>query len=160
MSAANVFLLLLAFASATFAQSTWGGLRFGMTEAEARTTLNGRNIRPTPADEKLESGTLVNPFIVDATFGSTSGYATPAFSKTTKRLVQVNLTFELDSVEHLISQLSVKYGNPIKAYKCDSAAQDFCSATWKTANQGIGLTVMKFKKYMAVISYFRQSSEL
>src|SRR6478752_4889335 len=75
------------------AQTTWAGLKFGMTEQEARSALKGRAIVDSRHDHHSSNQDIYAPFKVkDVNVSGVSGNAEVFFSSSTKRLVKVNLT--------------------------------------------------------------------
>jgi hypothetical protein len=86
-------LLLALFTSAT-AQTTWGGLRFGMTESEAKAALKTRSVRdvhknpdsqPAGDDHSVYAAFEIS----DVAVNDFRGQASLLFSAETKRLQQV-----------------------------------------------------------------------
>ena len=137
-----LFALLWATASA---QTTWGGLRFGMSEQQVKAALGRRALRDKDGALVVKNINL-HGFHGDAAFG---------FSETSKRLeVIVIMLFPRDCVdaqdghapdEHqaierqvaaafLWKDLSAKYGKPVTS-ECDHTYD--CKAVWQTSSSAI-----------------------
>jgi hypothetical protein len=97
-----IFGLLILFALALVAvlplcaQTTWGGLRFGMTSAEARVVLKERSIKERlQSAQRVGSTDVPEMLLIDVdgvTVGGHQGKASLRFDK--DRLVQVSIFFE------------------------------------------------------------------
>lgn len=156
-----VFVLCLLGVPHAACQSTWNGLRFGMTFTQAMQALDGRGLRmevESPSqlrsakDYELRlpglSSTL--PMVVDLRFDGS-------------RLVSTNLEFDINefrrrnpsvqSDEAAVSAfgylayeaLDEKYGKPLtQSGSCavNSLSWDGCSVTWRAGNQSVGLVIV------------------
>ncbi len=139
---------VLLCATAVSQTITWGGLRFGMTENEAKSLLKERATRPTPeetaADRPSPGTTRVNytAWIVRGiSLHQYHGTASLAFGFKTKKLEAVYLM--LDPPEEAVAgvvgwtaikdELSAKYNQPVASH-CGS---DTCEFTWQTSSAGI-----------------------
>jgi hypothetical protein len=157
--AAVLVVPLCAIASA---QTTWGGLRFGMTETEARAGLKNRVVKDVHKDQDAQPagddhlvyaafqvmGVAVNDF---------KGSATLLFSSANKRLEQVNVYLEVKGTDanielasmSLVRELSQKYGKPVVDVSCDDLMM--CEGTWRSRGQAIQL--MSIAGHSVLISY-------
>lgn len=90
----KLFLLVLVAAAPCFSQTTWGGLRFGMTPAQTRLALKDRpnKSRIEPADAELHTPEMFIIDVQDVTVGQHKGVAHLRFDKNHK-LDQVSLDF-------------------------------------------------------------------
>jgi hypothetical protein len=90
----KAFLLVLLAAIPGFSQSTWGGLRFGMTPAQARLSLKDRPMKDRIAPANLDMNRPETFFIdvQDVAVGQHNGTAHLQFSKDHK-LVEIELAF-------------------------------------------------------------------
>src|SRR6266567_1246728 len=119
--------LLAGFCASVNAQATWGGLRFGMTEGEAKAGLKTRvvkDIRNDPAQQPAgEVDSVYAAFkVTGVVLNDFKGSASLLFSATTKRLEQVNVSLKTTAVEvaheWLVTELSQKYGKPVVEFTC------------------------------------------
>jgi hypothetical protein len=86
----NVFAVLVLAALPVFGQATWGGLRFGMTEAEVKAVLKGRVV----ATGNPPGTEMYTPLrMPSVTAGSAKGMGTLSFNIRTKTLQRVWLDF-------------------------------------------------------------------
>jgi len=129
-----------------------------MTEAQARAVLRNRvvkNVLDDPNEQPADSaGSLYVPFeVTDVVVDGIKGSTSLLFSKSTKRLVQVNLNATLGDaasdrhlkMRSLITELSKKYGKPVIDLSCD---QYSCDGTWKSGGQAIELHTLADDMFM------------
>jgi len=157
-SALCILLVVLVADGASFAQSTWKGLRFGMSEAEVRTTYTGvlrkevtENQETVLVDDSYEllGPALSVPAKVELSLGKTG------------KLEVINITAKnpfanekdeasasgstLAAVNEVTQRLTDKYGKPLtEEGQCELTAEMlldrkpvFCNDTWKFEGQNI-----------------------
>jgi hypothetical protein len=123
------FGLILAAFGTLSAQNvaTWGGLRFGMTEAQVRSTLGPkmRKVDPGPENQPIdESSHKFNAGVVrETSVKGFDGEATLLFDKTSKKLSMISLMLKpqkdisdqgkADAYSRLRDDLVKKYGPPV-----------------------------------------------
>lgn len=90
----RIFLFVLVAAAPCFAQNTWGGLRFGMTPAQARLALKDRpnKSRTEPANAELHTPAIFFIDVQGVTVAQHQGTAHLRFDSGQK-LAQVSLDF-------------------------------------------------------------------
>jgi hypothetical protein len=162
MKTIEATVLLVLLCTSAGAQTTWGGLRFGMTEAQARAGLKTRVVKdvhkdpdaqPADQDSSVYAGFQVTSVAVNDFKGS----ATLLFSTTNKRLEQVNVNLEVKGTEayiklagmSLVRELSQKYGKPVVDFSCDDLMM--CEGTWRSSGQAIQLMIIA--GHSVLISY-------
>lgn len=158
-------LILTLFALPLVGQTTWGGLRFGMTEAEVRVAIRGR----VEATGNTPGTQFYTPFrIKSVTIGPATGIGTLSFDvkKKTLQRVWVNLSrkdettlaeLSTDEVaarvaayDYVSKQLLEKYGRPVnETGRCpshDEAVNHYlieplntlkCTRLWRDHSQTI-----------------------
>jgi hypothetical protein len=153
-SGMRLVLALLLGSTVVFPQDTWNGLRFGMTEDEARSALQGRALRGAnnAADEPSNKGDRYTPIdVTDVQVGEDlKGIANLVFSRATKRLEQIVVTIRFQESASpnlrdinrrvLIDQLSSRYDNPVVRYFCPGKD---CTSIWIQGGQVIKMTSLR-----------------
>ena len=106
---------------------TWGGLRFGMTEAQVRSVLGGKMLKPGPGPENQPADKSSHDFVAgevrELSVKGFEGNATLLFNKSSKKLSMVTLMLtpqkesgDQDKVfaySRLREDLVKKYGSPV-----------------------------------------------
>jgi len=85
--------VLLATCGSVSGQSTWSGLRFGMTEAETRVALKNRTVQDVHSDpnEQPKGHEMYTALkVTDVAVNGVNGEAVLMFSARTKRLAEVD----------------------------------------------------------------------
>lgn len=113
-----------------FGQATWGGLRYGMTEAEAKAVLKGRVVSTGNPPGTQMYTPLKMPSV---TVGSAKGMGTLSFNVKTKTLQRIWLDFsrhdkdssadssqdetvtKITTYGYISQSLLEKYGRPVNA---------------------------------------------
>lgn len=148
----------LLLATITFAQQTWSGLRFGMSQAEVRAALKEKWSAPLPED-KLSPGTrfvlggLVRGIEVDGL----SGDASLLFCDDGKRLCEVTIVLnprkdkpDMDvQYEFLRADLAKKYGAPISGARCP--ADSSCDTIFRSEGQAITLNSYRTRGKVIIV---------
>ena len=149
--------------------STWGGARFGMTEAAAK-TLFGQTVSRPSSDEQLVNSrdAYVGAIVKPVDLHGMSGFASLIFGTETKRLVQINLSFQLDKASSserrnmlaglLKEDLSGKYGTPISTENCADGVFS-CGMTWRSVGQTIKMDILGGNNPLMIIVLYRPVSD-
>lgn len=138
----------------TFAQTTWGGLTFGMTELQAKKALAGRALRTSDADRQPQDKTSYSPFYVEITLLGSKGEANIVFTRATKRLCQVYTVFKRPfDINRFERELRAKYGEPASMEE----GGQMLTMVWKANNQRISAI---FTPLFIVINYRPFESDL
>lgn len=121
--------LVLAAIGTLYAQGvlTWGGLKFGMTETQARLVLGAKMLKPDPGAEHQpvdqSSGNAVMGVVRETSVKGFDGEASLLFDKGSKKLSMVTLMLtpqkdlsnqaKTDAFSRLHNDLVKKYGPPV-----------------------------------------------
>jgi hypothetical protein len=104
---------------------TWGGLRFGMTEAQVRSILGAKMLKPEPGPENqpLDTSSYDAGRVVELSVDGFEGNASLIFNKGSKRLSTVTLWLtpkkdlsnrdKVIAYGRLCNDLVKKYGSPV-----------------------------------------------
>jgi hypothetical protein len=124
----STFAVLVLTALPLFGQATWGGLRFGMTEAEAKAVLKGRVVATGNPPGTQMYTPLKMPSV---TVGSAKGMGTLGFNVKTKTLQRIWLDFSrydkdgsadisedetvtrITAYGYILQSLLERYGRPV-----------------------------------------------
>jgi hypothetical protein len=133
----------MAVAGSAAAQTTWRGLRFGMTEAEARTQLGNDAKRPSGLGAESNSKSEVyTGWLVSLELQHIPGEARIGFDKKAHRCagiyIELDPTKIIDGIEKqvsvklLLESLENKYGHP---FRIEDGVQGSKTITWRTSDQ-------------------------
>jgi hypothetical protein len=167
----RTIVLLLSLLSGTLllhAQQTWNGLRFGMTEAEAKLALQGKMIPMGPKDQPEEPRDFYYGGHVDGLeLEGLHGDAALRFNKKSKRLVFVSLLFttknpeeeQSPTVGRIRDDFVKKYGSPTLSRGfgpegCDERISDKCVLIFHGAGQTITVTFLVYTSHEVVSTSF------
>jgi hypothetical protein len=149
----KVLLLLLLLNLSAFAQDTWGGLRFGMSEDEVRKAHQGSLRKMSEGEvsdmytERYQEEAKSKYILEDAnqTLEKTPAQLRLIFSKDQRTLLEVNVTAKGNSptVIYLLNRdLIEKYGRPVtEEGECNATLSSgpgrtfSCLRTWKSEGQ-------------------------
>ena len=106
---------------------TWGGLRFGMTEAQVRSILGTKMLKPEPGPEHQpldkSSHNFVSALVRELSVNGFEGKASLLFDKSSKKLSMVTLMLtpqkessdqdKASAYSRLRDDLVKKYGSPV-----------------------------------------------
>lgn len=157
MVRAGHVLILSAFCGVTFSEAihTWGGLNFGMTEAQVRSVLGSKMIQAglikAGADDQSE---VIDRLFIGATTRESGvegfdGHASLFFGKADKKLARINLMLDpnsstdsekISAYRGLRDNLLKKYGTPVSTSGCaddapEGFAADDCNMIFRTGGQ-------------------------
>jgi hypothetical protein len=146
----RVVCILALLVPAAFAQPTWNGLSFGMTETQSREALKGLTVADIRNVKQKQPNDNTFYFLYEVTgfeVLNLTGSASLRFSVATKTLVAVHLYFSLpegmDAFDRrakgdLIPEfLTKRYGKPT-LFDCGTRTT-WCEGTWRDGGQTIQL---------------------
>jgi hypothetical protein len=139
-----------------YAQETWGGLRFGMTEIQVRSALKSRKLKLLGLEEQPSTKSLYSIVAVrETSVEGFDGSAIPLFDKTSRRLSKIDLLLKLentDSINKALAYTSLKeslvkkYGAPASSTGCEKADADAalviysCTMLFRSSGQSVSMT--------------------
>ncbi len=179
-------LLITLGASVLSAQQTWGGLRFGMSEADAMVVLKGRLKRRAASPEA--KGGLYEPFerfrvTVGRGDKPLQGLGRLAFETASKQFQRITMLFEFGdgkandaaiesraaAYDVIRQQMLEKYGRPaviegrcptgdqlIESYVHDGAGFANCEMTWSLPSQSVRLSLVVGRSNMLVYTKYER----
>jgi|SRR5665213_3090682 len=149
------------------AQQTWNGLRFGMTEAEAKIALKGKMLPTRPEDQPEGQWDFYYGGHVDGLeLEGLHGDADLRFNKKTKRLVFVSLLFtpktpgeQSPTVGRIRDDFVKKYGSPTLSRGfgpegCDERISDKCVLIFHSTGQTITVTFLVWTSHVVESTSF------
>jgi hypothetical protein len=153
MVRAGHVLILSAFCGVTFSEAihTWGGLNFGMTEAQVRSVLGSKMINAGANQSEVFDRLFMGATARESGVEGFDGHASLFFGKADKRLARINLMLDpnsstdsekISAYRGLRDNLLKKYGTPVSTsgYADDapeSFAADDCNMIFRTGGQTV-----------------------
>ena len=144
-----VLITLLVLSANLGAQPTWHGLRFGMTESEAKLKLGGAAKRPDPLPEEGQRSQTDYPgWILSIAIEDIPGEGVISFDKVTHRLARVTLVLNSEKmkdvsdnqwVNRIRRSLEDKYGRPFRREKESIDSR----TTWRLKDQILELQTLE-----------------